>query len=76
MKDINQIIGEKTIYNLFNILRKCITQYYFHVYQIEKLANDNDLKNIAFDESLFIHDYNWHKELVIGLIDIGIKIYD
>ena len=66
-------IGEKTIYKLFNIIRKCIAQYYFNVYNIEKLAYDNELKNIAIDESLFLHDYNGQQEWVIGLIDIGNK---
>lgn len=31
------------------------------------------MKNIAIDESLFVHDYNSDQELVIGLIDIGTK---
>ena len=27
-------IEQKTIYNLFMVIRKCISQYYFDVYQI------------------------------------------
>lgn len=60
IKEIYQsnYIGDKIIYKLFNIIRKCIRQYYFNVYHIEKLAYDNELKNIAIDESLFLHDYS------------------
>lgn len=66
-------MGQQTIYKLFGIIRKCITEYYNNVYKIEKLAYDNELKNIAIDESLFVHDYNGQQERVIGLIDIGTK---
>ena len=47
-------IGHKTIYKLFMVIRKCISQYYFDVYQIEKLVENNNLRNIAIDESLFV----------------------
>ena len=66
-------MGQQTIYKLFEIIRKCIAEYYNNVYKIEKLAYDNELKNIAIDESLFVHDYNGDQEWVIGLIDIGTK---
>ena len=45
-------LGQKTIYKLFNIIRKCISQYYFDVYKLSKLADNNALKNIDVDESL------------------------
>ena len=66
-------LGQKNIYKLFNIIRKCISQYYFDVYQIEKFVDNNELKNIAIDESLFVHDHDGTQEWVIGMIDIQTK---
>ena len=66
-------MGQQTIYKLFGIIRKCIAEYYNNVYKLEKLAFDNELKNIAVKESLFVHDYNGQQEWVVGLIDIGSK---
>ena len=66
-------LGQKNIYKFFNILRKCISQYYYDVYNLEKFADNNALKNIAVDESLFVHDYDGTQEWVIGLIDIQTK---
>ena len=66
-------MGQQTIYKLFGIIRKCIAEYYNNVYKLEKLAFDNELKNIAVNESLFVHDYNGQQEWVVGLIDIDSK---
>lgn len=66
-------MGQQTIYKLFGIIRKCIAEYYNNVYKLEKLAFDNELKNIAVNESLFVHDYNGQQEWVVELIDIGSK---
>ena len=51
-------MGHQTFYKLFGIIRKCFAEYYNNVYKLEKLAFDNELKNIAVDKSLFVHDYN------------------
>ena len=42
--------GQKTIYNLFNLIRKCISQYYTDVYRQEKLVQNNQFKNVCIDE--------------------------
>jgi len=66
-------LGQKTIYKFFNIVRKSISQYDYDVYNLEKFADNNGLKNIAVDESLFFHDHDGTQEWVIGLIDIQTK---
>ena len=47
---------QQTIYKLFGINWKCIAEYYNNAYKLEKLAFDNELKNIAVDESFFVHN--------------------
>ena len=66
-------LGQKTIYKLSNIIRKCISQYYYDVYNLEKFADNNALKYIVVEESLFVHDNYGAQEWVIGLIDLQIK---
>lgn len=63
-------MGKINIYKLLNIFRKCCDQYYEDVYKNEKLLYDNEFKNVAVDESLFLHDNFGKKEWLIGLIDI------
>ena len=36
--------------------------HHYNVYHLEKLAYDNELKNIEIDESLLLHDYNGQRE--------------
>lgn len=66
-------LGINTIHKLFSLLRKCIAQYYFTVYNYEKLAYNNKYKTIAIDESLSIHDHNGRQEWVIGMNDVFSK---
>lgn len=42
------------------VFRKCISQNYFDVYQFEKLAEINALRNVVIDESLFVHVHGGH----------------
>ena len=56
-------IGKINIYKYLNIFRKCCAQYYDDVYKTEKLVYDNEYKNVAVDESLFIHEL-WKKRMV------------
>ena len=63
-------MGKINIYKLLNIFRKCCDQYYEDIYKNEKLLYDNEFKNVAVDESLFLHDNFGKKEWLIGLIDI------
>ena len=65
--------GQNTIFQFFNILRKCIVQYYEEIYKIEKLVNDNEQKNVCVDESLFVHNSVGEQIWVIGLIDVDSK---
>ena len=58
-------LGVNTIHKLFSLLRKYMAQYYFTVYNYEKLAYNNEYKTIAIDESLFVHDHNGLQEWVI-----------
>ena len=58
--------GQKTIFQFFNIIRKCIEQYYEETYKLEKLVYDNEHKNVCVDESLFIHNSVGEQIWVIG----------
>lgn len=52
MKNINyQQAGQKTIFQFFNNIRKCITQYYNKIYKLERLVYDNEHKNVYVDQS-------------------------
>ena len=66
-------LGQKSIYKFFNIIRKCISQYYFGVYKIEKFVDNNEYKNIAIDESLFVHIHDGTQGWVVGMIVIPTK---
>lgn len=55
-------LGQKTIYKLFLVIRKCISQYYFDVNKLDKLVENNALRNIAIDESLFVHEHEGSQE--------------
>lgn len=51
-------------------IRKCIIQYYFDIYNLGKLAENNVLKNIEINESLFAHENDGIQDWVIGMINI------
>ena len=69
----NEYLGERyqlstlgqTIYRLFMVIKKCISQYYFYVYKLEKSVETNN-----WEMSLLI---DCHKNWVIGMIDIKSK---
>lgn len=65
--------GQKTIFKLFNIIRKCIAQYYEETYEFEKLVYDKERKNVCVDESLFVHNCVGEQFWAIGLIDVESK---
>ena len=48
--------GQKTIFQFFNIIRKCIAQYHEKTYKLGKIVYDNEHKNVCVDESLFVHN--------------------
>ena len=66
--------GHKSIYDLYSMIRKLIAHYYNNVYKTEKLTYDDQMKNIAVDESLFVTDVIGIKYWVIGLIDVHSEI--
>ena len=74
MKNNTSIIlnNQQTIRNILIKARQSISHYMRDVYELEILANENEHRKIAVDESLFTHVNN--KPLwVIGLIDTNSK---
>ena len=65
--------GKKIIYNLFNLKRKCMSQYYTDIYIKEKLVQNNKIKNICFKKSLFLNNSNGTQQWLIGLIEVETK---
>ena len=66
-------LGQKIIYKLFNIIKKCISQLFLWGISIRKFVENNSLRNIAVEESLFVQEHDGTQEWVIGLIDIHTK---
>ena len=64
---------QKTIYNLFNLIKKYISQNYIDVNRQEKLVQNNQFKNVCIDESLFLHNSKGIQEWLIGLIEVESK---